>query len=80
MVTGALRNVAQAAGLPLATFPDRGAPRASVGWSVGILAGVLERVGVLALEQAEIDEAVAAGVAMDARCAPDVPTADNPAK
>jgi glucose/mannose-6-phosphate isomerase len=77
---GALRNVARAAGLPLAVFPDRGAPRASVGWSVGILAGVLERAGVLGVDQSEIDEAVAAGQAMSARCAPDVATADNPAK
>jgi glucose/mannose-6-phosphate isomerase len=77
---GALRNVAQAAGLPLAVFPAGAAPRASVGWSVGILAGVLERAGVLRLEEAEIEAAVATGTAMNARCSPDVATADNPAK
>lgn len=77
---GALRNVAQAARLPLALFPEQGPPRASVGWSLGILAGVLERAGVLELEEAEIEAGVAAGVAMDARCAPAAPTADNPAK
>jgi len=77
---GALRNVAQAAGLPLAVFPDGAAPRASVGWSIGILAGLLERAGALELEEAEIEAADTAGKAMVARCAPDVATADNPAK
>ncbi len=77
---GALRRVAQAARLPLAVFPDRGAPRASVGWSLGIVAGILERAGVLALDETEIDAAVASGRAMDERCGPDVPTTENPAK
>lgn len=77
---GALRTVAQAARLPLATFPERGSPRSSVGWSMGIVAGTLERAGALELDEAEIAAGVAAGTAMDARCAPGVPTAQNPAK
>ena len=44
---GALKSVAQAAGLPLATFPDRGSPRSSVGWSMAIVAGILQKAGVL---------------------------------
>jgi glucose/mannose-6-phosphate isomerase len=77
---GALKNVAAAAGLPLATFPDRGSPRSSVGWSMAIVAGILERAGVLELDEAEIEAGMAASRAMASRCAPDVPTADNPAK
>ncbi len=77
---GALRNVATAARLPLATFPDRGSPRASMGWSLAIVAGILEKAGVLELDEAEIAAAVAAGQAMAARCQPGVPSADNPAK
>lgn len=77
---GALLNVARAARLPLVTFPDRHSPRASLGWSLGILAGILERAGVLALEDAEVVEGVADAEAMVARCEPSVPTADNPAK
>ena len=77
---GALDRVAGAAKLPRATFPDRGSPRASVGWSLAIVAGVLERAGVLELEEAEIEAAVASARAAAERCAPDVPTADNPAK
>jgi len=77
---GVLRNVAQAASLPLAVFPDRGAPRTATGWSLGIIAGVLERAGVLELDVAEIEQGVADAVATDACCASDVPTADNAAK
>lgn len=77
---GALRSVAQAAGLPFATFPPQGSPRSAVGYSMSIVAGVLERAGVLALDEDEILAGVAAGKAMAARCEPGVPTAHNPAK
>jgi len=77
---GALKSVAQAADLPLATFPDRGSPRSSVGWSMAIVAGILQKAGVLELDDAEIEAGVAAGRAMAARCEPGVATADNPAK
>ena len=77
---GAMRRVAQAAGLPLATLPALGSPRSSVGWSMGIVAGVLQQAGVLGLEEAEIEAGIAAGRAMAARCEPRVPTAENPAK
>jgi glucose/mannose-6-phosphate isomerase len=77
---GPLRDVAQRAGLPLATFPAQGQPRSAVGYSMGILAGILERAGVLALDEAEIAAGAASAREMGARCAPDVPTASNPAK
>jgi len=77
---GALRNVAQAAGLPLATFPRLGSPRSALGWSLGIVAGILQQAHVLELEAAEIEAGIAAGTAMVARCDPSVPTVDNPAK
>jgi len=77
---GALKQVAEQAGLPLATFPAQGTPRSSVGYSTGLLAGILERAGVLRLDQTEVAEGVAAARQMAARCEPGVPTADNPAK
>lgn len=77
---GPLRNVAQATGMPLAMFPDRGSPRSSVGWSMAIVAGILERAGVLPLEEAEIAAGAAAARVTAARCSPDVPTDGNPAK
>ncbi|MEX1295979.1 MAG: bifunctional phosphoglucose/phosphomannose isomerase [Candidatus Limnocylindrales bacterium] len=77
---GAIRRVAEAASLPLAAFPDVGSPRASLGWSLGIVAGVLERAGVLELDEAEIAAAADSGREAAARYAPGVPTADNLAK
>jgi glucose/mannose-6-phosphate isomerase len=77
---GALANVARATGLPLATFPDRGSPRAAVGWSMGIVAGILERAGVLELDEAEVEAGVGSVSATLRRCVPSVPTAENPAK
>jgi glucose/mannose-6-phosphate isomerase len=77
---GPLKTVAERAGLPLATFPAHGSPRSSLGYSIGLLAGILERVGVLALDEAEVRAGTAAAREMAARCAPQVPTADNPAK
>lgn len=77
---GAMRRVAEAAHLPVATFPPQGSPRSAVGYSMAIVAGILERAGVLPLDAAEVESGIAAGRAMAARCAPDVSTADNPAK
>lgn len=77
---GPLREVAERAGLPLATFPARGTPRSSVGYSMGLLAGILERAGVLDLDEAEIVAAASTARHMEARCGPDEPTQDNPAK
>lgn len=77
---GPMKGVAERAGLPLATFPSAGTPRSSVGYSMGLLAGMLERVGVLDLDGDEIAGAVAAAREMATRCEPGVPTQDNPAK
>ena len=56
---GALRNVARAARLPLAAFPDRGSPRSSLGWSMAIVAGILQQAGVLDIGEAEIESGIA---------------------
>jgi glucose/mannose-6-phosphate isomerase len=47
---GPLGEVARRAGLPLVTFTGAGSPRASVGYSMAIVAGLLERAGVLAID------------------------------
>jgi glucose/mannose-6-phosphate isomerase len=77
---GPMREVAQQAGLPMATFPSEGTPRSSVGYSMGLIAGILERAGVLELDEAEISAGVASAREMAARCAPDTPAHENPAK
>jgi glucose/mannose-6-phosphate isomerase len=77
---GALREVAQRARLPLLTFPPAAQPRAAVGYSLILLAGLLERAGLMRLDVAEVEEAVNACREMDAACGPDVPSDRNPAK
>jgi glucose/mannose-6-phosphate isomerase len=77
---GPLKAVAERARLPLATFPAHGTPRSSLGYSMGLLAGILERAGVLALDEAEVRTGADSMRETIRRCAPDVPTVDNPAK
>ncbi len=77
---GPLKEVASRAGLPLLAFPGGGQPRAAVGYSLALLAGLLERAGLLELEEAEIGSAAAACEATVAACGPDVPTEHNTAK
>jgi len=77
---GLIRDVAQRAGLPLLTFPGGGQPRAAVGYALGLLAGLLERAGMLPIDEAEVSAAVVAGHVAVASFGPAVPTNDNPAK
>lgn len=77
---GALRTVAEAAGLPVVTFPPQGAPRSALGYSLAIMAGILQKAGVLQLDDAEIVAGVEAGRDMAVRCEPGIQTAENLAK
>ncbi len=77
---GPLLSVARQAGLPLLECPPAGPPRVSVGWSTVLLAGLLERAGLLDIDQHDVEAATAAAAAMVQRCEPGVPAADNPAK
>ncbi len=77
---GPLRAVAEQASLPLLAVPGSGQPRAAVGHSMLLLAGLLERAGVLSLTEEEVSEAAAAADAALAAWGPGVPTADNLAK
>ncbi len=77
---GPLRDVAARAGLPLLTFPGGGQPRAAVGYSMTLLAGLLERAGMLALEPGEVRDAVAAGEEAVAMFGPEMPSERNLAK
>ena len=77
---GPLLEVARRAELPHLAFPGGGQPRASLGYSMILLAGLLERAGFLRLDELEVAAAVRAGEdAVDA-CVPAVPTERNPAK
>lgn len=77
---GPLAEVARRAELPLLTFPGGGQPRAAVGYSLMLLAGLLERLGVLPLGDDEVAEAVAACSSVLEACSADVPTERNLAK
>lgn len=77
---GALLDVARRAKLPLLAFPGGGQPRASVGYALLLLAGLLERAGLLSLEDAEVEAAAAAARAVAELWGPGVPTERNLAK
>lgn len=77
---GPLGAVAAKASLPLLAFPGGGQPRAAVGYSMVLLAGLLERAGLLELGAEEVEEGAAAGDAALAAWGPAVPTERNLAK
>jgi glucose/mannose-6-phosphate isomerase len=77
---GPLLEVARRAELPHLAFEPGGQPRAALGRSLAMLAGLLERAGMLPLDDAEIDGAVSAGEAMAAAVGPDVELERNEAK
>jgi glucose/mannose-6-phosphate isomerase len=77
---GPLLAVARSAELPYVSFPGVGQPRASLGITLLLLAGLLERAGLLSLGADEVAAAVRAAQAAVAACAPTEPTERNPAK
>jgi glucose/mannose-6-phosphate isomerase len=77
---GPLGEVARQAKLPLLEFPGGGQPRAAVGYSVLLLAGLLEKAGLLAAEETDVEEAARASEVVLKTCGPKVVTEQNPAK
>lgn len=77
---GALATAAGRASLPLLSFPSIGMPRAAVGYSVGLTAGLLERAGLLDLTDAELEAGADAAEKAVAAYGPTVPTDRNRAK
>ena len=77
---GALKTAAGRASLPLLAFPSIGMPRAAIGYSVGLLAGLLERAGHLPVDDAEIEAGAAVAAAAVAEYGPAVLTEANRAK
>ena len=77
---GPIAEVARRGGLPLLMFPGGGQPRAAIGYAVTLMAGLLERAGLVVIAEEEIEEAAAEAEDAARELGPDVPTADNPAK
>ncbi|HNS49076.1 MAG TPA: bifunctional phosphoglucose/phosphomannose isomerase [bacterium] len=77
---GRLAEMAVADGVPLIRIPAGYPPRTAAGYLYWSLAGLLRRVGLLQLSEAEI-AAVDEGVRTAARrCGPETPFSENPAR
>lgn len=77
---GPIGDVATKVNLPRLVYPNETPPRASLGYTLMLLAGLLECGGFLALADGEVEEGIAAAQAVATSCAPDVPAASNLAK
>jgi glucose/mannose-6-phosphate isomerase len=77
---GPLKDVAQKAELPLLTFPGNGQPRASVGYGISLLTGLLERAGVLEVDSGMMRDAALASTAVIDASRPELPSEENRVK
>ena len=77
---GPIGDVAARVDLPRLIYPDETPPRASVGYTLGLFSGLLERCGLIELSGDQISAAVDAAEAVARACGPDTPTESNMAK
>ncbi len=77
---GPLTDVAKRVGLPSLIYPDESQPRAALGYSLVLLAGLLERSGLLELGDDEVETAIADTESAVASSRPDEATEANRAK
>jgi glucose/mannose-6-phosphate isomerase len=77
---GPIGDVAARVKLPRLIYPDQTPPRASLGYTFALLAGLLERAGMLQLNSDDVELAIDASATVVRACAPDVDTAQNIAK
>jgi glucose/mannose-6-phosphate isomerase len=77
---GPLGEVAERVDLPRLLYPDNSPPRAALGYTLFLLAGLLERAGMLDLGEAEVRAAAAASAHVSQECGPDAATDGNTAK
>lgn len=77
---GAIGDVASRVGLPRLIYSTDAPPRASLGYTMGLLCGLLERAGMLALDEAEVTAAIAGSAVVVKACEISVTTESNMAK
>jgi glucose/mannose-6-phosphate isomerase len=77
---GTIAHEAHAAGVPVVPVPGGSQPRAALGHLGFACLGALEAMGLLPALADDVEEAIGCARAVLAAAAPDVPTADNPAK
>ena len=65
--------------IPLARLPAGMMPRASLGFMLGVMLGIVERTGVVTVGK-QLEEAVRVMEGVVASCGPAKPTVENPAK
>ena len=77
---GPIGEVAKQVDLPRLLFPNESPPRAALGYTMLLLAGMLERAGFLTLSDAEVAAAIDAAQTVATACAADAPAKTNLAK
>jgi glucose/mannose-6-phosphate isomerase len=77
---GPIGEVAKQVDLPRLLFPNESPPRAALGYTMMLLAGMLQRAGFLELSESELDEAISAARAVGTSCAAEMPARTNLAK
>jgi glucose/mannose-6-phosphate isomerase len=77
---GAMADLARDGGIPSLPVLTTGEPRSAVGYNLLLLLGVLNNLGLLALDQEELDETVGTLRRTVSRLAEGVPTEGNQAK
>jgi len=77
---GALAQRSAKSGIPVMTVDAPGEPRSAVGYSLMLLASLLDRIGVISVSDHEVMEAVAAAESMAYKVASEVSAEQNPAK
>jgi glucose/mannose-6-phosphate isomerase len=77
---GPIGEVAARASLPRLVYPNESEPRAALGYSLALLVGLLERAGLLEIDEAELDAAARAIETVVATDGPAAPTERSTAK
>ena len=77
---GLLREEAVAQGLPVLEIDAPGEPRSAVGYNLMLLLAALDRLGVVATAEQELQQAISALDRQNSQLGEEVPTRDNPAK
>ena len=77
---GPMGDVAAHVDLPRLTYPDEAPPRASLGYLLILLAGMLERAGMLDVSEDEVDGATESARSVGRSCGSDLATDSNIAK
>jgi len=77
---GKLKTLAERNRVPVCVFNYKAQPRAVLGYSLGLMAGILHNLGVINSKSDEVAKAIRAIDELSAKIDASIPTAENPAK